>query len=92
MKKLTSLIFILILGFVVAIVVSDMPTFGIEDVPVNNQLSQHYINKSVEETGSFNIVGAILVDYRAYDTLVETIVLFTASTVVASIFINPREN
>lgn len=87
MRKVVVFLIILALGFTVAVIVSDMPTFGSKMVPSNNQVSQHYINNSVEETKSHNIVGAILVDYRAYDTLIETIVLFTTSVIVSSLFI-----
>ncbi len=38
---------------------------------------QHYVS-NWEDVGVSNIVAAILVDWRAYDTLGETVVLFTA--------------
>ncbi len=37
-----------------------------------------YLEKGLEETAVPNIVTAIIVDYRAYDTLGETSVIFTA--------------
>lgn len=37
----------------------------------------HYVD-NWEEVGISNIVAAILADWRAYDTLGETVVLFTA--------------
>jgi multicomponent Na+:H+ antiporter subunit B len=36
----------------------------------------------VEETGVPNVVTAVLADYRGYDTLFETSVIFTAAIVV----------
>ena len=44
-----------------------------------NQLTERYIGKALEETGVLNMVTAIVLDYRAYDTMFETIVLFTAA-------------
>lgn len=41
-------------------------------------VSPRYIEKSPEETGSPNFVTAVLADYRGYDTLGETTVIFTA--------------
>jgi len=38
----------------------------------------HYIEKGSEETGSRNLVTAIIMDYRLYDTIGEVTVLFTA--------------
>jgi multisubunit Na+/H+ antiporter MnhB subunit len=40
--------------------------------------ASHYIERSGEETGSSNMVTAIIVDYRLYDTIGEITVLFTA--------------
>jgi multicomponent Na+:H+ antiporter subunit B len=40
--------------------------------------SNVYLEKGLEQTGSSNIVTGILLDYRAYDTLGEATVLFTA--------------
>ncbi len=40
--------------------------------------SQTYIKQGLEKTHSGNIVTAVLLDYRAYDTLGEAAVLFTA--------------
>ncbi|MBN1455191.1 MAG: hypothetical protein JW945_02915 [Methanomicrobia archaeon] len=37
-----------------------------------------YLEKGLEETDVPNIVTAVIVDYRAYDTLGETTVIFTA--------------
>jgi multisubunit Na+/H+ antiporter MnhB subunit len=92
MKKLMASLIILMLGFAVLVVVSDMPTFGSRDVPSNNRVEQHYVNECLEETNSHNIVGSILVDYRAYDTLIETIVLFTASIIVSALFCKGAES
>ncbi|MGC9364737.1 MAG: hydrogen gas-evolving membrane-bound hydrogenase subunit E [Fidelibacterota bacterium] len=40
--------------------------------------AKHYVENAGQETGSANIVTAIILDYRAYDTLGEVTVLFTA--------------
>ena len=40
--------------------------------------SGYYLQKGLEETGSANIVTAVLLAYRGYDTLGEATVLFTA--------------
>jgi len=46
---------------------------ALNDIP-----SDTYIEKGLSETGASNIVTSILLDYRAYDTLGEATVLFTA--------------
>jgi len=40
--------------------------------------SRHYLQEGRAETGAGNIVTAVLLDYRGYDTLGEATVLFTA--------------
>ena len=59
--------------------VSEMPTFGGADNPVNNEVAARYIEKGLEETGAVNIVGGMILDYRAFDTLGESHVLFIAA-------------
>lgn len=41
-------------------------------------LAEEYLEKGVEETGAVNIVAAMILNYRAFDTLGESFVLFTA--------------
>lgn len=59
--------------------VADLPRFGKEDNPINNEVSQRYIEKGVEETGATNIVSGMILNYRAFDTLGESHVLFVAA-------------
>lgn len=51
--------------------------------PASTHVSDRYIEKSTEETGSPNFVTAVLADYRGYDTLGETTVIFTAGIAAA---------
>ena len=58
---------------------SYLPPFGNPNNPVNNEVSQRYIEKGMEETGAVNIVAGMILDYRAFDTLGESNVLFVAA-------------
>ncbi len=40
--------------------------------------SNRYVEKGLQETGAANIVSAVILDYRAYDTLGEATVLFVS--------------
>ncbi|MBN2380420.1 DUF4040 domain-containing protein [candidate division WOR-3 bacterium] len=42
------------------------------------EIAQHYIKHGLTETGAVNRVAAVILDYRALDTLGEATVLFTA--------------
>jgi multicomponent Na+:H+ antiporter subunit B len=41
-------------------------------------VTPRYIEDGKKETGASNIVTAVLADYRGYDTLGETVVIFCA--------------
>jgi multicomponent Na+:H+ antiporter subunit B len=43
------------------------------------RVSKEYLARGRSETGAANMVAAVLLDYRAYDTLIEASVLFTAA-------------
>lgn len=58
--------------------VSYLPAFGSEDSPDTNEVYTRYIEKGIEETGAVNYVAGMILDYRAFDTLGESHVLFTA--------------
>lgn len=59
-----------------------MPRFGAADSPMSNEVIQRYIEKGLEETGALNIVAGMILDYRAFDTLGESTVLFIAACAV----------
>lgn len=42
-------------------------------------ISEHYIEHGVAETGALNMVTAIYLNYRAYDTLGEAAVFFASA-------------
>jgi multicomponent Na+:H+ antiporter subunit B len=56
----------------------EMPDFGDPDSPASSHVSPRYIENVMEETHVPNMVTAVLADYRGYDTLGETTVIFTA--------------
>ncbi len=62
--------------------VMNLPSFGSPNHPINNEVSARYIEKGLQETGAVNIVTGMILDYRAFDTLGESTVLFTAAMVV----------
>jgi multicomponent Na+:H+ antiporter subunit B len=57
---------------------SGLPQIGDPDSPAATHVSPRYTEGAYQETGSPNIVTAVLADYRGYDTLGETVVIFTA--------------
>jgi multicomponent Na+:H+ antiporter subunit B len=55
-----------------------LPVFGDPASPASTHVSPRYIERGRAETGAANLVTGVLADYRGYDTLGETVVIFTA--------------
>lgn len=77
-----SVLFCVFLVAMLLVAVSYLPTFGEADNPVNNEVAARYIEKGLQETGAVNIVTGMILDYRAFDTLGESHVLFIATCTV----------
>ena len=71
-----SIILVGLISFMLMLAVTEMPVYGNLDNPSNNYVYERYVNESVEESGGLNLVANILLDYRGYDTLLESTVLF----------------
>ncbi|MEO0084736.1 MAG: hydrogen gas-evolving membrane-bound hydrogenase subunit E [candidate division WOR-3 bacterium] len=54
--------------------IKDLPQFGEPLMKVSN----FYIENGLPHTGAANLVAAIILDYRGYDTFGEAVVLFTS--------------
>jgi multisubunit Na+/H+ antiporter MnhB subunit len=56
--------------------------FALKELPVFGspimRIGKEYIEQGLNETGAANIVAAIILDFRGYDTLGEATILFTA--------------
>lgn len=62
--------------------VSGLPNYGEVDVPTNNEVAEKYIVDGLEDTGATSIIAGMILDYRAFDTLGESSVLFIAVSAV----------
>jgi len=56
----------------------DFPVWGDPGSPASMHLSPYYIEHTLTDTSVPNIVTSVLADYRGYDTMFETIVIFAA--------------
>lgn len=71
----------LVLLFVMLLTVANLPRFS-ELTSEDQPLAKEYLTEGTKETGAVNIVAAMILNYRAFDTLGESFVLFTALTCV----------
>jgi multisubunit Na+/H+ antiporter MnhB subunit len=83
--KALALIATLITGALLLYGTRDFAAWGDPDSPASQHLSPVYIEKAVEQTHVPNIVTAVLGDYRGYDTMFETVVIFCAGMAVVSV-------
>lgn len=80
--KVFAIIFCIFLFLLLAWNVSYLPPLGAADKAVNNEVPKRYIESGIEETGAINFVTGMILDYRAFDTLGESNVLFCATITV----------
>ncbi len=67
---------VLLIG-VLLYIVANLPRYGAEN-PLTVEVVKRYVEEGLEETGAINIIAGLILDYRAFDTLGESHVLFTA--------------
>ncbi len=70
-----------------------LPEFGTADTLIDSELTEFYVEHTLEETGAVNIVTGIILDYRGFDTLGESHVLFIAvCTVLLMLSVRGEKN
>lgn len=60
----------------------DFPSLGDPNAPVHEHVAPEYLQQTPEKIGVPNVVTAVLASFRGYDTLGETVVIFSAGIVV----------
>jgi multicomponent Na+:H+ antiporter subunit B len=55
-----------------------LPPFGTADAVIHKHVAPRYLSETLKDTMVPNVVTSVLADYRGYDTLGETTVIFTA--------------
>lgn len=73
-----ALIVVLLSGLVLLYTEKDLPPWGDPNSPASLHVSPKYLRDSLQETAVPNVVTSVLADYRGYDTMFETTVIFCA--------------
>jgi multicomponent Na+:H+ antiporter subunit B len=68
-----------------------LPAFSDPQAPIHTHVAPRYLNEASKETGVPNVVTAVLASYRGYDTLGETVVVFTAGAGVIALLRRRRK-
>lgn len=71
-------IIIVIITTIFCLNVDALPPIGDVNSAPNQHITPTYIEEGKHDTGSPNLVTAVLADYRGFDTLGETSVMFVA--------------
>jgi len=71
--------------------VTDFPKWADPNQPASTHVSPGYIEHALDETAVPNLVTAVLADYRGYDTMFETAVIFTAGIAVILLLRRPKK-
>ncbi len=78
-----ALIGLPLLGFLLLYAAGDLPEFGDPASPASVHVSPVYLENSLRDSLTPNAVTSVLMDYRAFDTFMETVVIFTAGVACA---------
>ncbi len=73
-NTVSTLVFIAVFLFFAYTALKELPLFGSPIMAVVKK----YLEEGVSKTGAVNLVTAVILDFRAYDTLGEATVLFTS--------------
>lgn len=76
--KFVALMVVGVCGVLLIYGTLDFPAWRDPNSPASTYVSPYYIQTAMKDTSVPNIVTAVLADYRSYDTLFETVVIFSA--------------
>ncbi len=88
--KTLALLATIVTGALLLYGTRDFPDWADPQSPTSTHVSPYYIEHGVEETHAPNLVTAVLGDYRSYDTMFETVVIYCAGMVVVSVLRRTR--
>jgi multisubunit Na+/H+ antiporter MnhB subunit len=84
-NTVATIVFVGIFIFFAHLAIKELPAFG---NPIM-EVVKKYLEEGIEKTGAVNLVAAVILDFRAYDTLGEATVLFTAVIGIMAILRRP---
>lgn len=81
LNTIIAILFVAVFLSVAYFAIKDLPEFG---SPIM-RVAKSYITEGLKNTGAANLVASVILDFRAYDTLGEATVLFTAAIGVIAV-------
>ncbi len=80
-NTVSTLVFIVVFVFFAYQALKELPPFG---SPIMSVVKK-YLQEGTSQTGAVNLINAVVLDFRAYDTLGEAAVLFAAVIGIMSV-------
>lgn len=77
--QLLPLMIVIVTGAALIFGTLDMPAYGDPHAPIHHHVADYYLEHTDHEMHIPNVVTAVLAGYRGFDTLGETVVVFTAT-------------
>ena len=74
-NTIVSFVFLIVFLYFGYLCIKDIPRFG---SPIMKIMHNFLLGQGMRDTGAANLVSSVVLDYRAYDTLGEATILFTA--------------
>ena len=84
-RSAALILVVVLIGVPLVVTVATLPAHGEADAPVHAAVADRYVEHGVAETGMPNLVTAVLLDYRGFDTFVEVVVVFAALMAVLAL-------
>lgn len=84
-NTVSTFVFIGVFIFFAGFALKELPRFGYPLMTV----AEKYLSEGIIKTGAVNLVTAVILDFRAYDTLGEATVLFTSVIGIMAVLRKP---
>lgn len=88
--KALALLVLAALGMVLLAAGAGLPRYGDPDAPASVHVSDDYVRGSMPDAHTPNVVTTMIADYRGFDTLGETMVVFSAGLACMLLLRDPR--
>lgn len=85
MKRLLVIALLVLVAIPLIWGVALLPPHGSALTPIQTHVSAYYLENGVEQAGTENIVTAVILNYRGFDTSYEVVVIFTGFAAVMAV-------
>lgn len=91
MKRSLTIVLLVLIAVPLLYAMSELPPHGSAQSPPYRHVSAYYLENGAEEAGAENIVTAVILNYRGFDTSGEVTVIFTSLAAVLAILVGVRK-